>query len=272
MMSAYVDADSLRFPPTCPHCGRPAETTREIAAMRNLHALLEYLPPRLIDVPVCRDAVRRRRVTGVAAVVLTIAFMLVGGFFAAMLAIDSRWIGAALVAMPIAVLALAGRTGWDDALLDRRYLGVSARGAGGSRVRMHFSRDSYFSEWAAMNPTASSSAGAMGWRPPLAKAEEPRPTASMSNRAIPAIALAASAAVIALIHWAARGGGGLHLSGLTLLMAIAFLSAGGVVYPPVLWSIGAYGKHLPWWVKAIGWILFIGGAAAGFMLAISYGV
>lgn len=269
MPSAYVDAASIRFPPKCPHCGRPEETTRPIAAMRNLDILFgEYVPPPTIAVPVCADAAKRRRRIGIAAFALTTGFILLAGFLATMLAIDERWIAATLLAAAIAVVAVGGRVGWDDALLDRRQLGVAVRRAPGNRVRMWFTRDDYFSEWAAMNPSASVDSGVVGWRPRKTVAA-PGPAPSF-DRKLPAIALAILAAVLALHHFNAVSGGHVFLTGSSILMGLAFLAAGGIVYPPVFWSMGIYAKDLPLWVKVIGAVLAIAGALTGFVLGISY--
>ena len=34
MASAHVDASLVKFPPVCPHCNRPAETSRRLTAVR----------------------------------------------------------------------------------------------------------------------------------------------------------------------------------------------------------------------------------------------
>jgi len=48
------------------------------------------------------------------------------------------------------------------------------------------------------------------------------------------------------------------------------LALGGIVYPPVFWSLSAYGRGLPRWTKIAGGMLGLAGIAAGFLLAISY--
>jgi hypothetical protein len=157
-------------------------------------------------------------------------------------------------------------------LLDWRVLGICAwRPAGsGTRVRVSVRRDRYFSEWASINPSVSVSGGAFGWQPPPAPIEAP----SMSflfDRKIPALLLAVLVAAIALHHWYAKSGGHVLIAALCVMMGVAFLAAGGVVYPPVLWSIGVYGKQLPLPVKVVGAFLGLAGLVTGFLLGISYG-
>jgi hypothetical protein len=156
MPTAVVNPASIRFPQKCPHCGRKAEGTYAITAMRNLDVFLgEYSVPLLLDVPVCRDAFNRRRTVGLAWLLSALAIILAGGLFAAWLAIDRAWLPAALLGAAAVAFALAGRTGWDTVVLDRWILGASAQSVSSSRVRMTFSRDEYFKQWAKMNRPAS---------------------------------------------------------------------------------------------------------------------
>ena len=68
------------------------------------------------------------------------------------------------------------------------------------------------------------------------------------------------------------GGRGLPLGSCPLLPGqrrwrfLGGLALGGVVYPPVLWSIGKYGTDLPFAVKIVGALLFISGLGIGFYL------
>jgi hypothetical protein len=139
----------------------------------------------------------------------------------------------------------------------------------GTRVFVSIRRDDYFSEWAAMNPAASTTGGAIGWRPP-APAEHEVETLDF-NRTLPAIFLGATVAIVALHHWYAVTGGHPFVVAICLLTGFGALALGGVIYPPVFWSIGVYGKHLPVPVKIAGALLAIAGVAAGFLLVMSYG-
>jgi len=269
--TAYVNADSIRFAPKCPHCGRAAETTRSLAAQRNIDALFgEYGLLTLVEAPVCRSASAARRRAGIASTIASVAFIFIGGFLATAAALNDYTILAVALGVTVGFVALLGRTGWDDALLDRALLGVNVRRAGANRLRITFTRDDHFSEWAAMNPLASASAGAMGWRPPP-KPEPPPDFALMSSRRFPAIALASSSALIALHHWFARSSGEVFMVGLCLMTALAFLSIAGLVYPPLFWAVSTHGRHLAAPYRVAGAVIGFAGLAAGFLLGVSYG-
>lgn len=250
---------------------------RDISAHRLLYSLLsEYVPAASIAVPVCRASARRRKRLSAIAVVAEIAFILVGGFFTMALVFAEHKIAAAILGSVILAVAALGRTGWDDALLDSWVLGVRARQVRGpgTRLLVTVRRDEYFSEWAAMNPAMSTTAGVMGWRPPRparGPLDSDRPEPIVYSRTIPAIAFVACTVMVALHHWYAVTGGHPFVTGVCFLTAGIFLSLGGLVYPPVFWSIGVYGKPLPLPVKIIGATLAIAGLAAGFLLVISYG-
>ena len=156
MRSASVNTTSLRFPRKCPHCGRKAEGTCAISAMRGLDVFLGgYAVPPLIDVPVCGEVFQRRRTAAVVALVSTLAFMIIGAIATVALAIKGVWLAAAVLGAAVAAIAAGGRTGWDAALLDQVMLGVHARAESSTRVRVCFKRDEYFRLWAAANPSAS---------------------------------------------------------------------------------------------------------------------
>ena len=86
------------------------------------------------------------------------------------------------------------------------------------------------------------------------------------NRTIPLVLLVAVIGVLALHHWYVVTEGGAFLFALFILPPFAMLALGGVVYPPVLWSIGKYGTDLPFAVKIVGALLFISGLGIGFYL------
>ena len=86
------------------------------------------------------------------------------------------------------------------------------------------------------------------------------------NRKIPLILLLAVVFVLGLHHWYVVTEGSAFLFALFILPPFGMLALGGVVYPPVLWSIGKYGTDLPFAVKIVGALLFISGLGIGFYL------
>jgi len=86
------------------------------------------------------------------------------------------------------------------------------------------------------------------------------------TRTIPLILLLAVLVVLGLHHWYVVTEGSAFLFALFILPAFGMLALGGVVYPPLLWSIGKYGKDLPLAVKITGALLFISGLGVGFYL------
>lgn len=152
MPYVLINPATIRFPQKCPHCGRKAEGTYAIAAMRNLDVFFgDYAVPLLIDLPVCRDALDRRRFVGLVWLIAVLAIILVALFFAVWLAIDREWLPSAVLAIIAVALALGGRTGWDNALLDRSILAANARGVSSKEVRLYFGRDEYYEQWAKLN-------------------------------------------------------------------------------------------------------------------------
>jgi hypothetical protein len=276
MPSAYVDAAHVAFPPKCPHCGGTPDAVREITAHRLLTALfVEYVPALSLAVPVCRASARRRKRLGAITVVAELVLILFGGFLVMALVMDGYKVEAGILGGQILVVILLARTGRDAELLDWWVLGLRARRVGGPGVRLHVSmrRDAYFSEWAAVNPGASTSGGATGWRPPPPPPDDPNAPLDpiIYNRTIPAIALVVSAVTVGLHHWYAVNGGHVFLVGLCLLTAVGCLAIGGILYPPVFWSISAHGKRLSLPLKVVGAVLALVGLVAGFVLGISYG-
>jgi hypothetical protein len=149
---ASIDPKLNRFPKKCPHCGRPADGTFAVAAVRGLDAFVGgYSVPLLLDVPVCRDAFERRRAAAIAALVVVLLVILTAGGCAVWLAIRGHWLGAIPLGAAAVLLAAGGRTGWDTALLDRAILGVSARSVSSTEVRLAFGRREYYDQWAKLN-------------------------------------------------------------------------------------------------------------------------
>ena len=141
MPTAVVKPESVRFPRTCPHCGRKAEGTYAVAAMRGLDVFYgSYSVPLLLDVPVCREAFERRRTAALAALILVLVAIAAGAVAAIVFAWKGMWIAAFIPGAIAAALAAGGRTGWDAALLDRAVLGMSARSVSSTGLRLHFNR------------------------------------------------------------------------------------------------------------------------------------
>ena len=151
-MRASIDPKLNRFPKKCPHCGRAADGTFAVAAVRGLDAFVGgYSVPLLLDVPVCREAFERRRTAAIAALVVVLIAILVGGGCAVWLAIRGHWVAAIPPGALAVLLAAGGRTGWDTAVLDRAILGLSARSVSSSEVRLRFLRREYYDQWAKLN-------------------------------------------------------------------------------------------------------------------------
>jgi hypothetical protein len=152
MPSTDVNAASIRFPRKCPHCGRKAEGTYAVSAMRGLDAVLgSYSVPLLLDVPVCRDSLERRRSAALVSLVAILALTAAAAIAAIVFAWRGAWIPAVAAGAVAGVLIAGGRTGWDAALLDRGMLGLYVRSLSSTRLRVGIRRDEYFSEWAKLN-------------------------------------------------------------------------------------------------------------------------
>ena len=152
MPAATINPQTNRFPQKCPHCLRRADGTFAVAAVRGLEAFVGgFSVPLLLDVPVCRDAFRRRRAAAMGALVAVLLIVLAAGAGAVWLAIRGVWLGAVPLGAIAVLLAAGGRTGWDSALLDRAILGLSARSVSSGEVRLRFSRGEYYEQWAKLN-------------------------------------------------------------------------------------------------------------------------
>jgi len=86
------------------------------------------------------------------------------------------------------------------------------------------------------------------------------------NRKAPLVILVAVVAILALHHWYVMSEGRAFFAALFLLPPFGMLALGGLIYPPILWSIGKYGKDLPAGIKAIGIALVLAGLGVGFYL------
>ena len=73
-------------------------------------------------------------------------------------------------------------------------------------------------------------------------------------------------AVLAVHHWYVTTEHRAFLIALFLVPPFGMLALGGLVYPPLLFSIGKYGKDLPVIVRTIGILLALAGLGVGFYL------
>lgn len=93
------------------------------------------------------------------------------------------------------------------------------------------------------------------------------------NRTVPAIGLLFLTALFLFHHWYAVTEHHAYVFVVFIVPMFWALALGGLVYPPILWSIGPKGKDLPAGIKAIGGVLALGGLGVGFVLARSvYGL
>jgi hypothetical protein len=152
MPTASINPATNQFPKKCPHCGRKADGTYAVAAVRGLDVYFGgYAVPLLLDVPVCREAFERRRTAAIGALVTVLLFIVAGAGLAIWFSLHGAWLAAALPAVVAVALAVGGRTGWDSALLDRLILSLGARGVSSNEVRLQFGRDEYYEQWAKLN-------------------------------------------------------------------------------------------------------------------------
>ena len=109
-------------------------------------------------VPICRAAERKRKWYGVAVVAGEMTLIVAGGALAVAVSMAGHNTASAIVVLAAVSIALPIRGDLDAMLSDWRVVGVCAwRDFGrGTRIRLSFRRDQYYSQWASMNPSASS--------------------------------------------------------------------------------------------------------------------
>jgi len=88
----------------------------------------------------------------------------------------------------------------------------------------------------------------------------------MRSRLVSLLLLLGVGAVMALHHWYVVTEHRAFVVALFLLPPFGMLALGGIFYPPILVSLGKYGKDLPAAVKAVGWLLVAAGLGLGFYL------
>src|SRR5262245_36446305 len=86
------------------------------------------------------------------------------------------------------------------------------------------------------------------------------------TRTAPSILLLGVLVVLALHHWYVMTEHSGFLIVLFLLPPFGILALGGLAYPPLLWSVGKYGREMPVAVRAIGILLAVVGLGIGFYL------
>lgn len=86
------------------------------------------------------------------------------------------------------------------------------------------------------------------------------------GRLLPLVCLAVVIGMLGLHHWYVITEGRASGMALFLLPPLGMLALGGLVYPPILFSIGKHRKDLPIAVRAIGILLAISGLGIGFYL------
>jgi hypothetical protein len=218
-----------------------------------------------LEIPVCRASARRRAWYGTAVLIAEMLLILLGGFLAVAVSMDGHNTASAVIVLAAVSLALPIRGGLDAMFSDWRTLGVCAWRPLGSapRIRLSFMRDRYFSEWMSMNPPLPRPLEVLG-------EVDPELDPVVFNRKMPAFLLALTVSLIAVHHRHAVNGGRVFLPALCVGVAVAFLSFGGVFYPPLFWSISAQGKRLPLRTKIVGGVVGLAGLVCGLLLAISY--
>jgi hypothetical protein len=71
------------------------------------------------------------------------------------------------------------------------------------------------------------------------------------SRTVPLVSLLFTGLAIALHHWYAMSQGEIYPSVLLFLSLFAGLAFAGSVHPPLFYSLGKYGEHLPMRYKVI---------------------
>lgn len=281
VQTAWIDASEMRFPPVCIRCGKLAKATHEVTVSRGIDLIfVAYWHFIAVPIPVCAPCRRHRKVVGALCWTGLPLTILVGGFLAFVLAASGRSAAAAVLGVVIGAVALLGRF-WLDDLVEWMTLGVRLvwRKGAGTPLRVGFRRAEYFSAWAAVNARAAldlaapPSPGGLAADKPLRPAPSRRyedPTmsnAQLFDRKIPVLTLLGLTVCLALHHWYAVSEQKVSFTALFLLPMFWMLALGGTFYPPILYSIGKYGRDLPVATKVAGGLIAISGLGLGFAMA-----
>jgi archaellum biogenesis protein FlaJ (TadC family) len=87
------------------------------------------------------------------------------------------------------------------------------------------------------------------------------------DRKLPAIFAAGTIALLLLHHWYVVTEGSAFIYVLLVVPMVTGLAIGGLIYPPIFWSIGPRGKNLPASIKALGALSAVAGLGFGLYLA-----
>ena len=270
MPAVYVDASDLRFPQRCSGCDGPVEAIHNLQACRGIDLLVvSYFEFLDVPLPVCRRCKRHRRFVGLATYTGGVLFVIVGGFMAMELLMNELKLASAVLGALILVVALGLRIR-GDTLIEWACLGVTVhwlKGAG-TRLRLTFRRDQYFVSWLGVNQVAASSSGPMPGRSvkPTMSMNTPTLNTPTYSRLIPGATLGVMLVLLALHHWYAVTYKSVYPVVVLLLTLIAGFAAGGTVYAPLFYAAGAYGRHLPAYMKVISGLCAACGLATGFYL------
>jgi len=270
MQTAYIEAAHLQFPDRCVRCDRAPVTTHLIDARRTVIDVLwlAYWQFLEIPVPVCLRCKRIRRAGGIALWVGSVVLILAGGFVAMQLVMAEWKVAAGVLGATVLIFCLALRFLGDE-LLEWTTLGVVIELLKGTSnpLRLRFRRPEFFTAWRDVNPGAASS-----WQQPLTT-ESPMTTAatpsSNFSRRTPAISLVATMLLIALHHWWAVTQREMYPKLLLGMFLFGGLAIGGTIYPPLFYSWGKYGTHLPKSLKVLAAVCAAGGFALGFYLMLT---
>lgn len=93
-------------------------------------------------------------------------------------------------------------------------------------------------------------------------------TSSEFSRSIPLVSLVLTLLAIALHHWYGVTQGEIYPTFLLFLFLFGGLAAAGSVHPPLFYSLGKYGQHLPARHKVIAAACALGSFALGLYLMI----
>jgi hypothetical protein len=263
---AYVDAADLRFPEQCIGCGRPAETIYRMEARRGFDFIVaEVWEFAEIRLPICAACRKRRRLAGFATFggwVLILPGVALAAYWAFGGQTMAAWILGSAVVLLVLTLRFAGH--W---LMDWAVFGVRARWlrGPGTLLRISLRRDGYFSEWIGLNPSATFSSA----NPRLGRARvvEESYAPMTFNRTLPALVFVVCIVALALHHWYAVSRRTIMPAIVFIVPAVALLSLGGIVYPPIFVSISKDGRHLPLWTKICAGVLAAAGLAISCYLA-----
>ncbi len=100
---------------------------------------------------------------------------------------------------------------------------------------------------------------------------EPAQEEFSRSRLIPLGSLVLILVLLGLHHWHVMAEQSGYLIAMFLLPPLGMLALGGLLYPPIFYSIGQHGSELPMWTRATGVLLVLSGLGIGFCLYRFYG-